>query len=550
MLTKRKQGVVLPAVFSILGILAMIAFALTGIGMQSLGQANSFTQDDQALYAADAGLAAALAEHEANGELPASGLKGTMQSTGATWEVSVILNNTSKDMQMPGGAIIPPDTAYLVSEGQGQQDRAIRRTAALVQTGVGTVDVGTVALDKMKAEGSHLAAYDSGQEAAGYSGPGVDPDSILPSETVLATNASAGTPIELIDSTVEGTILVGPGGNPKDLILAQGTTTTQRQGSLTEEINVPDIEIPALPSTGDGDTVDEAALKSAQYFNPEPGSSDHVSFSRDASGVLTVTNQCFTCTIQPNGDFRATEAGGYIVEGNLRDGTVSNSNGYTADFSDGFKIDNGHWHGMSITPDGVLTVDAPSNDNGDTWATGSRVTYPAPGWLLDSTLGSTAEDLKNPDEITTGTFDEVLIDLGISDLASGSTVVMRDLIVRDGGQILLPDNAEDVTIYVTGKISITGENAILNKDRNAPGLKVFYTGTEDVEISGGAEAFLTLIAPNANVNLEGHGSTFYGALMGKVVNMKDASVFFDVNTNGVGTGTDGSSLKILSRHRL
>lgn len=543
-------GIVLPAVFSILGILAMIAFALTGMGMQSLGQASSFSQDDQALYAADAGLAVALAQHQSAGELPGSEVTGKVKSTEATWTVKIVRNDTTEDVTVPGGAVIPPDTAYLVSEGQGRQKRAIRRTAALVQTGVGTVEVGTLALDKMRAEGSVLAAYDSKLEAPGYSGGGVDPDALLPSETVLATNADSGTPIELIDSEVKGTILVGPGGDPKSLISATGTTTTQRQGSLTEAIDVPEIEVPDLPATKDGEEIDEAALMSAQYYKPTTAS-EHISFSRNANGVLTIQNQCFECIIQTNGDFTASEVGGYRISGNLRTQTVTSNSGYTADFSNGFKIDGGYYHGLEIRPDGTISVDAPGNGSSGLWSAGTsyRQTYTAPQWLLDSTIADPAEDLDNPDEIGSGRFDEIKVTSGISDLISGSTIVARDLTI-EGGQLQLPEGADDVTIYVTGKLRVTGENAILNKDRNAPALKVFYVGDQDVQVSGGAEAFLTLIAPDANVTLEGHGSSFYGALMGKEVNLKNANVFFDVSTEGVGTGNDGNTLKVLSRHRL
>ena len=110
-----------------------------------------------------------------------------------------------------------------------------------------------------------------------------------------------------------------------------------------------------------------------------------------------------------------------------------------------------------------------------------------------------------------------------------------------------------MTIYVTHSLSVEGEDALLNASRLAPNLKIYYTGEQDVNLSGGAHAFFTLVARDANISLKGPDgirTQFFGALVGKDLEVKNAAFHYDTATSGIGTGTSGTSLSLLHRHRL
>ena len=62
---------------------------------------------------------------------------------------------------------------------------------------------------------------------------------------------------------------------------------------------------------------------------------------------------------------------------------------------------------------------------------------------------------------------------------------------------------------------------------------------------------MTLIAPDAPITLEGNGSTFFGALAtNETLELNDALFYYDVATDGVGTGTDGTTMTVLARQRF
>ena len=62
---------------------------------------------------------------------------------------------------------------------------------------------------------------------------------------------------------------------------------------------------------------------------------------------------------------------------------------------------------------------------------------------------------------------------------------------------------------------------------------------------------MTLIAPEAPITLNGNGSTFFGALATeKELKLLDADFYYDVATDGVGVGTDGTTMVVLARQRF
>ncbi|HIB69574.1 MAG TPA: hypothetical protein EYO33_31955 [Phycisphaerales bacterium] len=530
---------------------------ITTMSTSSLRHTTFSIQDDQALYAADAGLTRALAEYQANSNFSdASGsgqtvYSGKIASTGALYSVNLYSNDTSAPITVPGGAEIPPNTALLVSEGTTASKRSKRRSAVLVQKGLGTVQVGSLA-NAIKSENSKFFAFDSRKEAADYVGTGVDPNSLVSQQAVIATNEASGTPVELTNSEVKGSILVGPGGDPNAQVSKDSNSTTGQVGVLTEKIEIPDIDVPALPADDDsGDPPVPATYKPTS-------ASDHISFSQASDGTMTIINQCFKCIIQPNGDFEVSEDaygsnGAKHAKGNLLTGQYTNLGGSNFDIAiedDAFLI-GGDWHGIKMASDGTFAVDPPSNSSSSVWASGNTQTFTAPAWVQAGIFDKIPPDETNPTDLDSGYYGDVEITSGITELVDSSTMVIRNLEINSGGQLNLPKDGKDVTIYVTGSLKINGLNAILNETRSAPNLKIYYTGKEPVEVSGGGSSFVTLFAPDAPITLSGEGSTFYGALATrKALTLKDAEFYYDVATEGVGTGTDGTTMKILAHQRL
>jgi len=547
---KKKRGMILPAIFCIMIVLTFLVLAVTTQGTSSLRQVSHNVQSDQAYYAADAGLARALAEYEATGDI-AGGASGEIESTGAKYSVALYSNDTDGPLEVLEGISIPSNTVLVVATGKSDSTLATRRSAVLVQRGLGTVQVGSLA-QNILANNSEFFAFDSNAEAPGYSGDGVDPGSILSREAVIATNEGTGTPVTLNDSAVNGNILVGPGGDNSQ-VKTTGDSTVGQIGTMTEKIDLPPIEVPTLPGNDDTGMPPEP-----QYFKPT-ADSDHVSFSQSADGTLTVTNQCFSCVIKPDGSFTVSEGdwentGTKQASGNIKTGEINHqtSSHFDIEITDSKVKFGGGYHGLIMDYEtGMFTVDGPSNENADEWGHGSRQTYAMPDWLTSTVFKNPPPDLHNPDEIPTGYYDDVVIDAGKTKLPDSTTVVIRDLTIENGGQLNLPADGKDVTIYVTGSLTIKGDDAILNDSRKASNLKIYYTGTEPVKVSGGASAFMTLIAPDAPITLEGNGSTFFGALAtNETLELNDALFYYDVATDGVGTGTDGTTMTVLARQRF
>jgi hypothetical protein len=118
----------------------------------------------------------------------------------------------------------------------------------------------------------------------------------------------------------------------------------------------------------------------------------------------------------------------------------------------------------------------------------------------------------------------------------------------------LPDDGVGAKIYVTEKLAVRGDNAIANASRKPPKVKVFYTGDEPVDLSGGSKSYFTLVAPDADINLTSpfgsQATEFFGALVGKNVKVSNANFHFDTDTTGIGTGTMGTAVTFIQRHRL
>lgn len=74
------------------------------------------------------------------------------------------------------------------------------------------------------------------------------------------------------------------------------------------------------------------------------------------------------------------------------------------------------------------------------------------------------------------------------------------------------------TFYISGPVKAVG-GTILNETQNPADLTILSTGT-DFKLGGGTAFYGTIVAPYAEVVLNGASSSFYGALVGKTVDFK------------------------------
>ena len=348
------------------------------------------------------------------------------------------------------------------------------------------------------------------------------------------------------DYSGEQALFVGPGGNPEMGINADATSTINFTGSLNSLMNVPPIELPTVPLPDKGDFDDEDT-------STTPVQLANTNFNPPVAGEMVITRNCLTLKIKANGDFTATESGpSSTCTGNIFDQSVTSANN---EFSEPGAISfnpfqiRGNWHHVLLDPSTGVIGAEDFGPGGDpiTSPPPPLVTGPMPGWMgpflggpPSSTTGGTLPE---------GTYDDVTIDTTTTYLEDGGTYVFKDLTINGNGTLTLKEGASNVNIYVTGSISIQGEDAIVNETRLAPNLNIFYTGSDPVSLSGGAQAFHTLTAPNADVLLEGHNASFFGAIIAGNLEVRDANFFFDVATQGVGTGMAGTHLQMVARVR-
>lgn len=550
--------------------LSVILILLTGsvlsLGTGGLRAATHDLGAEQAVYAADCGLVRAADILAREGSLNGT-VDGVLEGNKASYSVTAYPNTTTSSVEVIPGITIPPGTVYLHSEGMSR-NRVRRDAGALFRVGLGAFQVGALA-ESVIALNATFDAYDSSRETAGYAGPGFDPSAKATNQGVLASNNNSGAVFTLTGSTVDGSVFVGPGGRPSENIVRNGNTVISNESTLQSRIEPEAIEVPSLPpgEGEEGEFVPEDPKVRQTYSN--------LTVTPNGSGSVSFGNSCFSMTVQPNGDFIATEnpglpylGGSLRIEGNIHDmragqpATVNTGAnrlggvGFNTSIQDGVFNITGSWHKFGVNSGGEIEADGgPSAQVGNP-QTGSFATQTysnAPDWLVHLMTGNGGGvDADTPPELVAGEYDTVTIDGGTTNLTDDGVYVIKDLNITNGGTLALPTQRGDVAIYVTNSLSVEGQDAIANLTRKAPNLKIFYTGTAPVRLEGGSKSYFTLMAPNADISLigaEGAPTDFFGALVGKQVRVENAAFHYDTATDGIGSGTDTSALTLLSRHR-
>lgn len=523
---------VLPALLMVTVILVILASTLVRSGTSSLRLATHEQHSDQALYAAEAGLAAAVEEYDRTSELDGE-RKGTLEENGSTYRVLVLKNDdlsakaVHHELLPPEGVTLPAGTMYLLSIGTSENGTS-RRAGALFRTGLEAIEVGVLS-DRLASSNSAFKAYDSSVNVD-PSGAGKADSGLLASRRVDPMDTSA--EFDLASSNVEGGVYVAPHSTTDQGIVKSGSTTVAREGVLSDPIALEEIVVPDIAGNGSTSSSDPSGSGGGKAQKPvsELGSSSftipgglkvewaggHISFARSGETMDTMPVSKLQSLISQ----AASENRRVLLAEEDSDEVF-------------------------VGPDGTLYYE-PAHGSGHVGQFSGELKE-----VLN--FGSSKQDAENPDSLAGDKeYGTVKISDSTPTRLENGVMVIENLEITSGGKLELPANGK-ATIYVTGKLTVEGENALLNSSKLPPNLKIYYTGADPVHLSGGSAAYFTLIAPDSDVLLQGEGSartSFFGALVGKTVQVENADFFFDVATKGIGTGAQGFSLRLLNRHRL
>lgn len=524
---------ILPTLLLLAVVLMALATSLLISTTSGLRSATHEQQSDIAIYAAEAGLARVAEFYHRKGTLKGAPLQGEMEAAGSRYTVQLFQNPTATPLKIEGGLILPPSTTYFLATGISSNETR-RQTGALFRTGLGAFQVGLLA-DTLRAQNSKFLAYDST----------TNPDPSLSQQTdrgILASNrvdaAKSEKQFQLTDTSIEGGVFTAPGSSPTEQIQKLGNSIVTREGSLAEHVSLEKIEVPKAKK-GDpvgGEILEEGTDIDPKDYNPEPW--------QLVQGTPTELKVSF---IPGKGEFHFHDIG---ANKEVAVVTVEHLKG----FQDGghvYIIKDGSGHEVALdfqsTPPKIFYKDSETKDGYQ--ATGNVELPP----IFTDLLNATGPKVLNPNELGAGKYSSIAINENTLTKLEEGVYVVEDLLIEEDGQLQLPPGKK-ATIYVTNSLKASGTNALVNDTKLPPNLKILYTGKNPVVLGGGSQSYLTLIAPNAPVQLSGldpeNPTTFYGALAGKILEIQNAVFHFDVATEGVGTGTDGSTFTLLSRQRI
>lgn len=529
---------VLPALLMVTVILVILASTLVRSGTSSLRLATHEQHSDQALYAAEAGLAAAVEEYDRTSELDGE-RKGKLEENGSTYRVLVLENEdiaaraVHHELLPPEGVILPAGTMYLLSIGTSENGTS-RRAGALFRTGLEAIEVGVLS-DRLAASNSAFKAYDSSVNVD-PGGAGKADSGLLASRRVDPMDTSA--EFDLANSAVEGGVYVAPHSTTDQGIVKTGSTTVAREGVLSDPIALEEIVVPDIAGNGSTSSSDPGGSGGGTKAQKPV---DQLQPSHFIEGELKVR---WTNT---EVEFLKHENGQWLTMNKMTVNSLQSliDKAYSED-SEIWLADDSDDETLYFSPDGKLYL---REDDGEI-----EESAPFSGDLKEVlNFGSSKQDAENPDSLAGDKeYGTVKISDSTPTRLENGVMVIENLEITSGGKLELPADGK-ATIYVTGKLTVEGENALLNSSKLPPNLKIYYTGTDPVQLSGGSAAYFTLIAPDSDVLLKGEGAArthFFGALVGKSVQVENADFFFDVATKGIGTGAQGFSLRLLNRHRL
>lgn len=511
------QGIVLPSLILLTLILFVLTSAVLMRGTSSLRTATFDQQTDQAIYAAETGIARAVEEWTRSGEKEfEEKYTGTLDHVGAKYTV---LSFEAGDELPTGAPELPPNTVYLLAEGESANGTK-RRTGALFRMGLGPFEAGIVT--------KSLTAVDSDFNAY-RSTVAKNPEASRNDNTAMMANLSVPTggadQFNFDNTVIRGGVFVAPGTQPATAIKKSGTTKVGRESVLDAPITTTPIVVPTDIAGGTS-------------TGEEPGS------AFDGSSLVTSSVASTDLAIgwnETNKTLRFKDMGiGFSRDVSLRD--IVKGNVTTINLNnDG----NNRIVTIAIAGD-KMTISYKDHSVGAGDAiSGSTSAEFAISSIFNSPL--------NPATLEPGEYETVTIEAGRTTVLKEGTFLIENLVIEEGGTLKLPDKS--ARIYVESQLAVKGKDTLVNESESPPNLQIFYTGKGEVELSGGSKSYFTLIAPEANILLDGGPdlgtpTSFYGALLGSAVKVINTNFYYDTDAEKVGTGQDGTTISLLNRHRL
>lgn len=97
----------------------------------------------------------------------------------------------------------------------------------------------------------------------------------------------------------------------------------------------------------------------------------------------------------------------------------------------------------------------------------------------------------------------------------------------DGGQLIIDDSTGPIALYVTGRVDVSGTEAVTVTGKSAEGFALYVVGEGPVHIAEQKEFRGVVYAPQGAVTLVGRGK-FYGSFVAKRVKIgEEAIVYYD-----------------------
>jgi type IV pilus assembly PilX-like protein len=182
------------------------------------------------------------------------------------------------------------------------------------------------------------------------------------------------------------------------------------------------------------------------------------------------------------------------------------------------------------TASGTISLSGGSSVTGTKTPSAAQITYPA--------VALCGPPYSTGSGITGGTYSQSTGQLRASSLSTSITLAAGtycfSTFVLSGGAQLTVNSA--VKIYLTSYLDFSG-GSVSNTTQLPANLQIYSAETsQQVKLSGGSGAYMTVYAPNAPMVFSG-GSNLYGAFVGyNLTNSGGTAVHYDTNMNLLGPG--------------
>lgn len=467
----------------LLSILALVATLMTVLATSNLRTAMVEVQSDQALNAAEAGLAVALENYIRDPNYFGNAQPETFGTTGQEYQVSVY-NDTNPS---PDGTPIPPNHSLIVSRGISAHGTS-RKISALVTAKIATQtqDNALLAGNKMLIENARLDAYSS---LTGM---------------VSSATASASAPVSTKTFSLAAALQAGFTALAQGASKAQALATALAAGSGTTASAKAAPQMKSASTTTSSAPAPAAAPSAASTSGTSGNGAANVAVSSASADALTLGT-------------------GAQVDGEVRIPSGSDS--------------------ATVIDDKSGASYQSVNDN---YSPPTLIPVRLPLTPGDTNLAVTSNQL-GQSELQPGAYGDVVVDGGVLVLNSKNTsgqsqtkdlYVFKSLTIKNGGQIVYQQSAKDNGItsglYVDEKLDISN-GAFINESSEPARLQVYVSDNAPVKVQipdGEDRNQMTLYAPGSKVEMV--GGDFYGSVVGGDLSITDgATIHYDTELAGL-----------------